>query len=402
MLVYVNKVYIEEDIISYMQIILHDEVKLKNIYYTDEYNKVVKYCRDLKSQGHFVQPLKGDSFRLYEGVRKIKIDRMTKVKVGFSEEDFINTVYGLYSTLARCGAVLMSDEYPYEDGYVGLVSEFSNINISNKNMEVTLPIIYDDNKVGSYKLISQDGDIIYNNKFNVAVPATSVERVYKYGLMEVGKIKLNNLDFIVLSYLKDLTIFRVLDFVEVPEPIIVKYVNNHELYHNIILIIKNILMKHDLSVIKFEESKLTFSDLFNSYSGVFFRGGFSMSAKDLEKVTNLVMEIGPTVMGKSEVKDSALAKGTVKILNDMGLDVNYSQFMLIILKIYKISSDELELVNSLMVNYSTLKILLLETDLYLYNLRLNIYNNSKVLYPDTSVVNLLSDNNSVRMEVWKK
>ena len=62
MLVYVNKVYIQEDFISYIQIMMHDEVNLKNVYYTDEYSKVVSYCRDLRAKGHKVLPFRDNLF----------------------------------------------------------------------------------------------------------------------------------------------------------------------------------------------------------------------------------------------------------------------------------------------------------------------------------------------------
>lgn len=403
MVVYVNKVYLEEDFISYLQIIIHDEVNLKNIYYTESYNKVVEYCRDLKNKGHQVIPLLKDYFTIDPSVNKIRVTKDTKVETGFKEENFTDTVYSLYSTLSRCNAVLLSEEYPYEDGYVGLVSEFRNIEISTKNMEVVLPIIYGDKKVSEFKLISQEGEIIYNNKFKVAVPVKSVDKVYKYNLSEVGTVRLNNLDFVVFEYLKNLTIFRVLEFDEVPEPIIVRYANQYEFYYKASSLIKRVLGSYNVgSFNPSDKAKLSFSDLFNDYSGVFLRINPDINKSDLEKLCNLVLQIGPSIIGNKELNNENLSKAISMTLKDNGLPVNYTRLMLVALNIYRLSENDLDVMNSLMVNYSSIKLILLDLELYLYNLRLNIYNSCKTLYPNKSVVELKSYNKLIRMEVWRK
>lgn len=403
MLVYVNKVYLKEDLISYVQVILHDEVNLKNIYYTDTYEKVVNYCKDLKNRGHKVFPLLSERFVIDLGVETIKVDDNFNVEIGFKEESFIDTVYGLYSTLSKYGAVLLSDEYPYEDGYVGLLSEFSNLDISNKNMEVSLPIIKDNKIVDHFTLISQKDDIICNNKFKVAVPKKNVEKLYKYSLEEKGTIKLNNVEFVVMEYLKDLTIFRVIDFIDVPEPVIIRYISQQDFYSNASLVLKGVLRKLNIGSFKVDSSsRLTFSDLFNNYSGVFLRSSNQMPKAHVERLISIVLEVGPTLLGNKNLDQQKLIEAINKTLNDYSLPNKYGRILLLILNIYRLNEDNLSVANSLMMNYHYIKLILVDIDLYLYNLRLNIFNNCKELYPNKSQVTLKSYGNSVKMEIWKK
>lgn len=403
MLVYVNKVYLKEDLISYIQIIMHDEVNLKNVYYTESYDKVVSYCRDLKNRGHKVLPLLSERFIIDPSVETIKISSNSNVEVGFREENFIETVYGLYSTLSKYGAVLISDKYPYENGYVGLLSEFSNLDISNKNMEVTLPIIKDNKIVDRFKLISQKDDVIYNNKFTVAIPKKNLEKFSKYSLEEKGSIILNNVEFVIMEYLKDLTIFRVIDFIDVPEPIIVRYVNQQDFYSNASVVLKNVLRELNVGSFKVESSnRLTFSDLFNNFSGVFLRSSNQLPKADLDKLISIVLEVGPSILGNKSIDSNRLMEAINKTLADNSLPNKYARILLLILNIYRLNEDSLSVANSLMMNYHYIKLILVDIDLYLYNLRLNIFNNCKDLYPGKSQVTLNSYGTSVKMEIWKK
>lgn len=403
MIVYINKVYLREDLISYLQVIMHDEVNLKNIYYTEDYDKVVAHCRDLKNKGHKVLPLLSERFEIDPSVEKIKIDNNFNIEVGFKEESFIDTVYSLYSSLSRYGAVLISDDYVYEDGYIGLLSEFSNLDISNKNMEVTLPIIYNNKIVDSFKLITQKEDVIYNNKFKAAVPKKNIDKFCKYGLKEIGEISLNNTEFVVVEYLKNLTIFRVIDFIEVPEPIIVRYVSQHDFYTNASVVLKNVLSQLNVGFFKMQNShKLTFSDLFNNYSGVFLRSPNQLPKGHLEKLVSIVLEVGPTILGDRNIDNNKLVGAINKILAQYSLPKSYGRILFLILNIYRLNDDNINVANSLMMNYHYIKLILLDIDLYLYNLRLNIFNNCKELYPGKSQVVLKSYGVPVKMEIWKK
>lgn len=403
MLVYVNKVYLTEDVISKVEIIIHDEINLKNVFYVNDYFEVVEYCKKLKSEGHLVYPLKGEHFIIDPSVTKVKLEMNSVIEHGFREESFVDTVYGLYSTLARSGAILISDSNPYPDGYVGLVSEFSSLTISTKNMEVTIPIMFGSGKVGEFTLISQKGEIVSNNKFKVAVPKDKVSAIYKYNLAEIGDIKINNKEFIIFEYLKDLTIFRDLNAPSISAPIVVRYITQQSFYSEISSLIKNVLMKMNVGSFKdFGDSKIKFSDIFNNYSGVFFRYNDSMSKSDLDKLTDIVLNIGPSIMGKPELDNVNLRKAIKVTLQESGLSENYVKVVLVLFNIYKLSKNKIDLVNSLMLNYSSLKIIRLDIDLYLYTIRLDIYNNCKTLYPGQSLIQLESYGVKVGMEVWKK
>lgn len=403
MLVYVNKVYLREDLISYLQIIIHDEVNLKNVYYTETYDKVVDYCRDLKNKGHTVYPLPAERFEIDPSVEKIRIDNSLNIEVGFKEESFIDTVYSLYSSLSKYGAVLLSDKYCYEDGYIGLLSEFSNLDISNKNMEVTLPIIHGNKVVDNFNLITQEGDVIYNNKFKVAIPKKNIDKFCKYSLQEIGEIKLNNTEFIVAEYLKDLTIFRVIDFIEVPEPIIVRYVSQHDFYSNASVVLKSVLRKLNVGSFKVEGSnRLTFSDLFSNYSGVFLRSHNRIPKDHLDKLVSIILQVGPSIMGDRTIDKNKLLGAINKTLAQYSLPSKYGRILSLILNIYRLNDDQLTVANSLMMNYHSIKLILLDIDLYLYNMRLNVFNNCKELYPGKSQVTLQTYGTSVKMEIWKK
>lgn len=403
MLVYINKVYLKESLISYLQIIIHDEINLKNIYYTDTYEAVVNKCRDLKNKGYNVYPLKTDRFEIDINVDKIRIDDNSVVEVGTREERFIDTVYSLYSMLAKQGAVLFSEEFPYEDGYVGLLSEFTNLTISNKNMEVSLPVVYGDKCVYELKLISQEGNVIYNNKFKVAIPKKNVHNFYRYNLVEIGEITLNNNQFIIMEYLKELTIFRLIDFIDVPEPIIVRYVSAHDFYSDASSLISSLLEVLNISQIyRSVNTKLSFSDLFNNYSGVFLRSSHRLNQSDLDELVKIILSVGPSLIGKRNTDPIRINSAILEILNSKGLPLRYSKIIMLVLSIYKFSSNNLDVVNSLMSNFNSIKLILLDIDLYLYNMRLNIFINSKELYPNSSQVKLSSYNNSVKMEIWRK
>lgn len=403
LLVYVNKVYITEDCISKLEIIIHDEINLKNIYYVDEYNEVVEHCRKLKSEGAMVYPLTGDRFIIDSSVEKVKISPNTNIECGFKEESFIDTVYGLYSTLARNGSVLLSDDYPYENGYKGLLSKFNNIKISSKNMEVSIPLFHGYKEVGEFTLISQKGEVVLNNRFKVAVPEEKVKNVYKYNLSELGEITLNNKKFIVLEYLKDLTIFRDLELPNVSAPIIIRYLKQQRHLNQLSSLMRNLMLQLNVGV--FNEpnsSKISFSDIFNSYSGVFFRFDNSIPKNDFDKLMGMITTIGPTLMCKPDLDSKLLMRAIKTTLDDNGLSKEYFSAVLVIFNIYRFSSSNIELLNSLMLNYNLLKVNLIDVDLYLYAIRLDIYNNCKVLYPGKSFIELESYGTKVGMEVWRK
>lgn len=403
LLVYVNKVYITEDCISKLEVIVHDEVNLKNIYYIDEYNEVVDYCKKLKSQGAMVYPLVGERFVIDTSVEKIKVDNNTYVECGFKEESFIDTVYGLYSTLARNGSVLLSDEHPYEDGYKGLLSKFNNLKISSKNMEVSVPIFHGYEEVGEFTLISQKGEVVLNNRFKVAVPKEKVKNVYSYNLSELGEIVLNNKKFVVLEYLKDLTIFRDLDLPNVSSPIIIRYLKQQRHLNQLSSLMKKLMLQLNVGVFNEpNETKISFSDIFNSYSGVFFRFDSSIPKNDYDKLVSMITTIGPTLMSKSDLDSKLLMKAIRTTLDNNGLSKEYFNALLVIFNIYRFSSNDVELLNSLMLNYNLLKVNLIDVNLYLYAIRLDIYNNCKVLYPGKSFVELESYGTKVGMEVWRK
>lgn len=404
MLVYVNKVYLKSDLISYVQIVMHDKVNLKNIYYTNEYNKVVEYCKKLKLEGHEVFPLKTDNFIIDRSVRKVKIEENTLVNIGFEEEDTASSaVYGLYSLLAKNGAVLLSDEYKYEDGYVGLVSEFVNMEISNSNMEIKIPVMFGKEKVSEFKVVKQNGESILNDSFSVAVPSHCAKNLSKTCLIKRGKLTLNNVEFTVFDYAKGASIFRNIDVFEVPEPIIVMYVNQRQFYSTVSSVIERLMIKHNVgSFLGEDKNKLTFSDLFNNYSGVFLRPSKSPNSSDIDVLVDLVLEIGPSILNKPELDSKSLSRAISKTLVDKGLDLSYTKPLLVVMNIYKLSGNELELLNSLMLNFSRLKVILLDIDLYLYSLRIGIYDVSKTLYPEENYVVLRSYSSEVRMEVWRR
>lgn len=404
MVVYVNKVYIRSDLISYVQIVIHDRINLKNVYYTDEYSRIVLYCRKLQDQGYQVIPLATGTFLIDPSVRKEKINVNTKIELGFQEEDTSSSsIYMLYSKLAKAGAVLLSDDYPYADGYRGLLSQFSNIEISNKNMEITIPVLYGKDKVADFKVVSQEGEMVSNNRFNVAVPAHRTKELLKTDLVKRGTINLNNQDFVVYSYLRGASIFRSIDFIEVPDPVIVMYLKQKEFYHTISIIIEKLLMHYNVGSYAGKNStELSFSDLFSNYSGVFFRPTNLVSTGDIDKMVSIVLENGKDLLGNRQLENKKLSNAISKMLESKGLDKKHTKALLVVFTIYKMSANNINLINSLVINHSKLKNIILDIELYLYSLRIGIYDVCKRIYPDKSLITLKSYSSEVRMEVWRK
>lgn len=406
MLIFINNVFISEENIEYIELVIHDEKRLSNSYKVCTYEECVKYCTEKKSLGWNVFPLHSDTFKISKDSRITRIRDAREVNPSFFKEDSILSIYALYWDLASNNAILLDNEYKYENGYVGYLSEFLNMRIHNDSMKVTIPVIYNDKIVANRELISQKTNP-YHNAFIAAIPKESISKFYIYGLKEVGNIVLNNKEFIVVSYRQNLSIYRCLSDFKFSEPVAVYYGNMSRKYEILTKLSKNALdnLGVNFSNVDLESPKdnLLASSLFNDSSGVYINHTKELPSDSLLlKVNEIINSVYLELQTNKPNVDTSKGIRNLIMHYDLPRELEYP--MKILLHGYLSSrGNELSLIDNLISIYKDSRLKVLESDMYLYNLRTSCFVTPSALdYKKGQMMfQIYGPGEPMRMEVWE-
>lgn len=407
MRVFVNNVFISEENIEYIELVLHDEKTLSNSFMLSSYEACEKFCREKRDEGWIIYPLKNDSLELNPRFHRItRIPKDSKIMPYLKQEDSLLSIYSLYWDLAYYNAVFLDEEYNYPNNYIGYLSEFSNINIHKDSMCISMPVIMNDSVVCSRDLVSQDPNPKHYS-FMVAVPKEHVSKFYKYKLIEGDELVLNNKTFIVMKYEQNLSLYRCLSDFKFSEAVTVYYGSMCRKYELLLELSKYALSTLsapvDGVVDSFEREGLSSSSLFNSSSGVFINHVDLFP--DKESIIKAYSLINTTYKAfvDNKVKNINSKEGIKNLVSHYGLHKDFILSMTIMLNaMLKSGSNEVGLIDSLTNLYRDSKLKILECEMYLYNIRTScIVNPSSLDYQNGKMMFYIKGpGNTMRMEVW--
>lgn len=410
MKIFVNNVYYTERCIEWVELVVHDENALKNKYVTMSMDECIDYCEECKEKGFFVEPLLTGTFSFPKRVRTTYIKEKHDVSPGVVEEQSIPSVYSLYWDLAKCNAVYVDSEDCYEDGFKGYVSSFTGLRVSSSTMSILLS--YYDHSNQSWKsknLIRDNKEKIEQYEFYCAIPKEYCSQFYKYGLNKIKDIVLNNKEFILFKYVKNLSIYRVVQSQQFTESLIVHYALLETKYKALTQItsygIKDVQehLKLETPAIPVSSSNLRSTNIFNDKVGVFFKGNFPKTSQSVVvNLYNLAFKLYEVLESSNQEYTNNLqtCKG---ILAQQSLPYYNDFALMFLMETFKEGNGKtLSTLDVLQDTYYKSKLLYLEVSMYLYSLRLNTYANPSVLdYRDReSLFNITSFEGSVEVEVW--
>lgn len=412
MKIYMNNVYVTSSSIAWIELLVHDENTLMNKYITLPYYECEDFCRKAKDKGYYVEPLdnKDDLFTIGTDCRRTYIENESDVSRNCIEEHSIGCVYSLYWDLARCKAIYMDRPDCYENGYVGYCSTFNKIRVSASTMSILMS--YYDTEDCNWKskhLIKQTDDSIEQQEFYCAIPKEYCDNFYKYGLLKMDSITINNKDFLIFKYTRNLSIYRNDYNAQFPEPLIIHEMNLSMRYKAAYDLMKFALtaISEELNVPQEELPKskdnIRHSSLFNDKIGVFFKNNFSkITRNDIAMIYRSVSELCTALINSGQSFTNSVAQAR-RVLSKLNLPLQADLGVFYLMEILKESLGKTyEAIDFLVDTSDSLYLHLLEVDMYLFSIRLNTYLNPSVLdYKNgESLFDISSKEGSVRVEVW--
>lgn len=408
--IFINNVYYTSSKIEWVELVLHDQNTLKNSYVILDVAECIEFCYKCKEKGFFVEPLIKGEFSLSLGTRKTFIKDRDEIKPSRIDEKSIDCVYSLYWDLAKYNALFLDSEDFYPEGYIGPVTTFSGLRVSNSTMSLLVSIYNkEEQRWSSRYLIKTEGEKVEQKEFYCAIPKGDCSHFYKYGLKQIRDIKINNKDFTLFKYCRNLSIYRMDNSQKFPESLIVHYVLKSIRDKACIDLLKYAIadIKKELNIV---EEKLPSvndsfqkSNLFTANSGVFFK---SQLPKSGGKVIATIYQTAFHLYTKLEESGKEYSNDVMKsrkILVGANLPF-YNDFGLFyLMEMFKeYGGKTLDVLEVLQNTLDNVTLLYLEASMYLYSLRLNTYLNPSVLeYRDgENVFNISSEEGSVNVEVW--
>lgn len=408
--IFVNNAYYSTNSLEWIELVLHDENTLKNKYVTLTFDECVQFCEECKSRGFFTEPLLTGQFSLHEGVRKSFIRDKNSISKSHIEEKSIDCVYSLYWDLAEYKAIYLTSEDTYEDGYVGYVTTFSKLRVSSSTMAI-LVSYYDNNEQrwSSRYLIKENGERIEQQEFYCAIPKEHCSHFYKYGLSKIKTITINNKEFIIFKYVRNLSIYRIDNNQQFPESLIVHYVLKSVKYKAIMDVLRYAIndIRTELNIAKPElpvsNEPFRRSNLFNNKVGVFFKSTFQKTnSSTVATLYNLAYTLYTKLQSSGQEYNNSIQSCRM-LLSKYNIPA-YNDFALFyLLEAFRGSNGKsLELIDVLQDTLDNASLLHLEVCMYLYSIRLNTYLNPSVLdYRDgESLFYISSPEGAVNVEVW--
>ena len=407
MLIFINNVFVSNDNIEYIELVIHDEKTLTNSFKVCTYEDCKKFCIEKKAEGWAVYPLVGDSLELNNKICRVtKIDAKSNIVPSYTKEDSLLSIYSLYWDLAQNSGVYLDDEYKYEEGYIGYLSEFLNLSIHKDSMKITIPVLYKDKNVAVRELISQNVTP-YHNSFKAAIPKENIDKFYMYGVKASGSITLNNKEFIIIEYNQNLSIYRSLADFKFSEPLAVYYGNMSRRYEILIELVKCSLNSLDVTIDEtfdaFMSESFSSSSLFNNFPGVYINHTVSFPKKEEIKRAYELISVIYESYKEGKVDYVNTTEGIRSLVTHYGLSRLLEIPMTVLFNAYiKSNGSEVSLMDGLLSIYNNSRLKVLESDMYLYNLRTScLINPSSLDYTEGQMMFYIKGpGEPMRMEVW--
>lgn len=410
MSVFVNNVFISSTGIKYVELVLHNKLTLLNNYVLLTYDDALTYCDACVKKGINVVDWKNGTLEFSKNMRVTSIPDNMTLEVGVTKEEPIQSVYSLYYDLAKIDALFIPSVDFYEDGFIGICSSFNSLRVSSSSMNVVISYYNIKKDVWSTaKLIHYTDSKMQQESFLCAIPKDKVSEFYGYGLEEVKDITINNEVFTLLKYCKNLAIYRTGYLFNLPEPVIVSYVLNSLRYDSTIKLLNLALkqIKKDIGLPLVElpkgKSEIRSSSVFSDKVGVFFKDTCTkLKKEDLFRLYLNVVNLYVALTKQGGTSSPSL-DSIKKLLSEMNLPFYLDIAVYTLFTILFVSGGVNErCVDTMYQCLQDAKLVKLNSDLYLYSLRLSIFKHKNVLdyKGNTNVFYLVSSEGAVRGEAW--
>lgn len=410
MLVFVNNIYLSNQSIKYVELVIHNRKNLSNYFFTGSFEEATQLCRSLSAQGASIANFKDNNLQLDKSCRITNVPDDLTMETGLFKETPIESVYSLFYDLAKVKALFIPNVDFYEDGFIGVCTDFSSLRVSSSSMNLVISY-FDENKDSwiSAKLLDSKDNSVSQNNFYCAIPNDQLGDFYKYGLEKVKEIVINNRSFTIFKYLRNLSIYRIACFKAVPEPVIIKYSNDSVRYDATLKLLKFSLksIKKDIGLVSDElpkgSTKIRTSSVFNNKVGVFFKNAVGKSSKlDYERAYQNVITLYQALCDQGVTEAPSLERISQLLLKlnlPYYFDVAVHTLFSILFSSNGVNVKCTEVLYQCLENVKLLK---LSCDMYLYSLRFHMFKSIKVVESKfgSNVFYLKSSEGSVRVEVW--
>lgn len=409
--IYLDKIIISSDDIESVQLIVHNNLTLLNTYLDVSYETACKFCLNLKDKAIFHGiTFNGNDVEFSKGVEVVQVAHGSYVRKGVIQEKSIKSVYGLLWNLAIESALFIPSEDYYENGYKGVISSFSDLRVSESTMSILMSYYdYKELHWKSVKLIAADEDgILKQHSFMCAVEKSNTQKYLQMGLQMVcDSVDLNNKEYVILKYERNLSIYRR-DVALFPKSVVIDYQNQIERFQFTTKLLDYSFkrLRDELNVHSEELPVINKSSntLFNNTMGVFIKSTRKkLKQADFVNVYNSCLALRKMFMEKGIAPN--LTKDSVRqFCLKMGLDNVCFNGVEILLDIIMGKELDIELLDCIGNNLMNARLIKLSLCLYMYSLRVQIYQDPSVLGNAIEEGNIMyfdSYEGAIRMEVWK-
>lgn len=410
MQVFINNAFISSSSIESVELILHNDVSLLNTYVTLPYDEAVEFCRSYNDKGRTVHAFKDGDFLIGEDVRVTHLSGHVNVPKSIIQEKAIKSVYRLYWDLAEVKALFLASPDVYDNGYVGYCSSFDRMRVSNSTMSLLISYFDPSEKNWkSKKLIEQVDGSIEQKEFFCAVRKNDVDEFLEYGLQKVKEVVINNEEFVVLHYGRNLSIYRNDCNSRFPEPVIINYFMKSLRYDCTVKLLEYALkeMRESLGFeseqIPKSKDQVKHSSVFNNNAGVFFKSTFkSVSKRDYQTIYNSLLSATKMFAEKGMVMNFDLSS-IKKFLVKLGVpSICDSAAFYLLQTLIQCEGVNSKAVDTLEFILEKARLCRLSCNMYLYSIRLQTFLNPNVLdykFGKNSFY-ISSDEGVVKVEVW--
>lgn len=411
MLVFINKVYMLREQIGKIELVIHDSKSRTNRFVILGFSEALSLCKELeKDKNNIVYCLnKQGQFVLSKNVRRIECSNDLPQD---SDEIEINmtSVYDLYVYLSATASIYIDKEFKYPNGYIGPVSYFDSLNVSEDSMSVSIPVVYNDSVVANRELISQPNNVVQSS-FTFAIPKSNKHGLAKFGVIEVGSMIINEQEYSVFEYNANLSIYTTAGVDKFPEPVVVHYGSSVYTIKILTRLVSKYLdsLNFNLSGVKsnVKSDLVQGTSLFNDNTGVFFHNEFEVITDDMiDEIYYSCNQAYLDLSSRFDYEDSkAMARKSKiikKILGKYDFNPNIrtatSNFLSFLFRVKHADNNTLAVEQKFIYKSS-----LLIGQLYLFSIRMGsiLISDELIELTGSAVSSIYGPYSEMRMEVWK-
>lgn len=215
-------------------------------------------------------------------VETLHVPNKSLIPLGERTLDKVLSIYDLFILLIEKDGIYLSDEITGLESYKGFLNSFRNIRVSQSTMSVNISIQNDEGFWRTRSLLKCVNDKMEQSQFTFAIPKKYSDEMCNFECDKIKDMIINNTEYTVYNYDKQLPICNSLSDFTLPNPLIAHYTYLSYAYKNLLNTFKSFLIRHEVYGVEQSEKKEEYNKPTSSttYTGVYFKSDL----KDLSKV----------------------------------------------------------------------------------------------------------------------